>query len=209
MTSLKVPVALARVLATGAAILGLLQACEPQRTPPAITAGKAVAPQAPAQEAAISSTLDACALITQADADAVLGAPAKRDEHAPDDRFTSHCSYQSVDASHGFNGFGVEIGTSTDSLEARTSFATKQQLYLNYTIYHYELLPDIGDAAFLAVSKIPEQFKGGEMAALVAHQQILATIRNVKSIDITTSYFGPEKSTEAMQALARKLIARF
>jgi hypothetical protein len=206
MTFLQGPMPFSRLLATGVAMLGLLQACDRQRSPPATAA---VVPKTPAKETTPSPTLDACALITPADVDAILGAPGKPTGHAADDRFSSHCSYESVDASRGFNGFGVEIGTSKDILEARTSFEVKQQLYLNYTIYHYELLPDIGDAAFLAVSKIPEQFKAGEIAALVAHQQILATFRNVKSIDITTSYFGPEKSTEAMQALARKLIARF
>jgi hypothetical protein len=70
-------------------------------------------------------------------------------------------------------------------------------------------LPDIGDAAFIAVNKTPEEFKGTDMSALIAHQQILMTVRNNKAIDITASYFGPEKSTAAVKTLARKLAAKF
>jgi hypothetical protein len=201
-----------RVLYSVASFAGsLLTACGEQHTPPAATpiAANAPAALARAQETAKAPRLDACALITQADADAILGVPGKLSEHAADDRFTSHCSYESADATSGFNGFGIEIGSNADAQEAKTSFAIKQQLYSNYTIYHYELLPDIGDAAFLAVSKVPDEFKTTDMSALIAHQQILMAIKSTKAIDITTSYFGTERTTGAVQTIARKLAAHF
>ena len=188
-------------------MLVALQACgHPQGAP--ATVGNTSAP-ARTQIAAAKPTLDACALITQADADAVLGASGKRSEHAADDRFTSHCSYESVDSAGGFNGFGVEISSSADAQEAKTGFGIKQQLYSNYAIYRYELLADIGDAAFLAVNKTPDEFKRTDMSALIAHQQILVAIRNTEAIDITTSYFGAEKPADAVKALGRKLAAKF
>jgi len=192
------------VLRSTCVLAALLAACAQQHTPQAGTADYA----AISAQAENSSPLNACALLTGADAAAVLGMPGKLTEHAADDRFASHCSYESADASNGFNAFGIEIGSSTDPTEAKSAFAVKQGLYSNYTIYHFELLPGIADAAFLAVSKTPDEFKTTQMSSLIAHQQILMAIKNGKTIQITTSYFGAEKSTAAVQTLARKLAAQ-
>jgi hypothetical protein len=184
----------------------LLSACAQQHAPAAVAGNPDAATSAQARKN--PPVLDACALLTQADADAVLGNEGKLTEHAADDRFASHCSYESADATSGFNAIGIQIGFSADAQAAMTEFEIKRGLYSNYTIYRFELLPGIGDAAFLAVSKTPDEFKTAQMSSLIAHQQLLMAIKNSKAIHITTSYFGAEKSTAAIQTLARKLAAQ-
>lgn len=154
-----------------------------------------------------SRILDACALISPDDANAVLGTPGKISEHAKDDKYSSHCAYESVDVSNGVNNFGVEIHNDENSTEARNGQAIKKTIYSNVSLYTYQELSDIGDGAFLAVSKAPQgaAFQSGPLASMVARQQILMTFKGSKEIEIIASYFGKERSTEELKALMKTL----
>jgi|CZLA01.1.fsa_nt_gi hypothetical protein len=154
-----------------------------------------------------SRVLDACALISPDDANAVLGTPGKISEHQKDDRYSSHCAYESVDVSNGVNNFGVEIHNDENSTEARNGQTIKQTIYSNVSLYTYQELTGIGDGAFLAVSKAPEgaAFQTGPLASMVARQQILMTFKGTKEIEIIASYFGKERSPEELKALMKTL----
>ena len=150
---------------------------------------------------------DVCALISQADVDAVLGMPGKPSEHAEDDRFASHCSYESVDSSNGVNNFGVTIHSDEDGADAKRGQAMKKEMYSNFALYSYEELSGIGDDAFLAVSKAPTgaAYESGPLASMLARQQILMLSKGSKDIEIIVSYFGKERSTNGTKALAKTL----
>jgi hypothetical protein len=164
-------------------------------------------PPPPAGARSDSSPLDACALVGQANADAVLGTPAKVKEHEPDDRNASHCNYESVDGSHGANSFAVSIHNDESAAEAKTGQGIKQGIYSNFQVYDYQPLTGIGDGAFLAVNKAPQDpaFESGPMAAMVARQQVLMLIKGSRDIEIIVSYFGQERSTDAVKTMARDL----
>ena len=164
-----------------------------------------------AAEASRAATpiLDACVLISQADADAVLGTPGKLSEHEKDDRFASHCNYEAVEQNSGANNFGVEIHTDEDVADAKSGQAMKKGIYSNVAIYDYQVLNGIGDEAFLAVSKPPgAAFESGPLAATVAHQQIVMLVKGSKDIEIIVSYFGKERSTDGLKALAKGLAGK-
>jgi hypothetical protein len=151
--------------------------------------------------------LDLCKLISQEDADAVLGEPTKRSEHAQDDKYSSHCSYVAVEETHGANTFGVEVHNDESPADARRGQAVKKTLYSNFAIYNYQELSGFGDAGFLAVSKPPQgaAFESGPLAAMIARQQILMMSKGSKDIEIIVSYFGKERSPESLKTLTKKL----
>jgi hypothetical protein len=70
---------------------------------------------------------DACSLVSLADAESILGTPAKLSEHAQDDKQSLHYNYGSVDQPHGFNGLMVGIETEEDANEAKTFMAVQRQ----------------------------------------------------------------------------------
>jgi len=145
--------------------------------------------------------------VGQANADAVLGTPAKVKEHEQDDRHASHCNYESVDMSHGVNSFAVSIHNDEDAAEAKTGQGINEGIYSNFQIYDYQLLSGIGDGAFLAVNKAPQDpaFTSGPLAAMVTRQQVLMLIKGSRDIEIIVSYTGKERSTDAVKALAKDL----
>jgi hypothetical protein len=150
---------------------------------------------------------DICALISQADVDNVLGLPGKPSEHAKDDRYASHCSYESVDSSNGVNSFGITIHRDENGADAKRGQAMKKEMYSNFALYSYEELSGIGDDAFLAVSKAPAgaAYESGPLASMLARQQILMLTKGSKDIEIIVSYFGKERSTNGTKALAKTL----
>ena len=155
---------------------------------------------------AAAPILDACALVSQAIADAVLGTPGKLSEHEKDDQFASHCNYESVDQNNGANNFGVEVHTDENAADAKQGQAINKGLYSYIKLYDYQVLSGIGDEAFLAISKPPGAgFESGPLAAMVAHQQILMLVKGSKDIEIIVSYFGKERSTVDLRVLAKNL----
>lgn len=151
--------------------------------------------------------VDACSLISQEDADAVIGEPSKRTEHQENDKHSSHCHYSAAEPSHIANGFGVEIHNDEDASEARNGQAMKRGIYSNVSLYSLEELGSMGDGGFVAVSKAPEgeAFKTGPLASMVARQQVLMMYKGSKDVEIIVSYFGPEHTTEALQTMSKKL----
>lgn len=174
---------------------------------PAAAANETDAAQAPASAThADGAILDACSLIGQADADAVLGAPGKLSEHEKDDKYALHCNYEAVDQSSGVNNFGAEIHTDENVAEAQEGQAMHKGMYSNMKLFDYQDLSGIGDDAFLAVSKPPSaDFASGPLASTVAHQQVLMLSKGSKDIEITVSYMGKERSADGLKALAKKL----
>lgn len=159
---------------------------------------------------AVAPILDACALISQADADAVLGAPGKLSEHEKDDKFALHCNYEAVDQSNGVGGFGVEIHTDENAADAKEGQAMKKGMYSNMKLFDYQVLSGIGDDAFLAVSKpTSADFASGPLASMATHQQVLMLSKGSKDIEITVSYLGKERSADGLKALAKKLADHF
>jgi hypothetical protein len=151
--------------------------------------------------------LDACSLISQEEADAVLGEPTKVSEREKDDRFSSHCHYEAVEPSHAANGFAVQIHNDEDANEARNGQTMKKGIYSNVSLYTLQELSGFGDGGFLAVSKAPggEAFQSGPMASMVAHQQIVMMYKDSKDVEILVSYFGQERSTDGLKTLTRKV----
>ena len=155
---------------------------------------------------AAATILDACSLVSQADADAVLGTPGKLSEREKDDKHVSHCSYEAVDQSNGVNSFGVEIQTDENAADANEGQAMNKGMYSNIKLYDYHVLSGIGDDAFLAVSKPPSaDFASGPAALIVTHQQVLMLVEGSKDIVIKVTYRGKERPTDALKALAKKL----
>jgi hypothetical protein len=171
-------------------------------------ASTAAAAQQPVTTASTTdgAILDACSLVAQADADAVLGAPGKLSEHEKDDKFALHCNYEALDQSSGVNNFGVEIHTDEDAADAKQGQTMKKGMYSNITLYDYQVLSGIGDDAFLAVSKPPSAaLASGPLASMVAHQQVLMLSKGSKDIEIIVSYTGKERSADGLKVLAKKL----
>lgn len=162
-----------------------------------------VAHQQPVADAtqADAPILDACALISQADADAVLGTPSKLSEHVMDTEFASHCSYASTDTSNGPNNFAVAISTDENAADAKSGHARQKEAHSNAPGlgYDIQMLPGIGDDAFLALNKSPPGTDSG------AQQQILELVKGSKEIEIIVSYFGKQRSTDGLKALAKNL----
>jgi hypothetical protein len=162
-----------------------------------------VAAQAPAPAAkADTAILDVCSLVSLADAESILGTPAKLSEHQADDKQSSSCNYGSASETHGVNGLMVEIHTDEDAAEARADFAIQKQLWSSA-----EALPGIGDAALLSVNEQPNVGEDAPAAAvaMLPDQQILIAIKGARKIQITTNYFGRPRGTDSLKALANKL----
>ena len=155
--------------------------------------------------------LDACSLVTLADAESIFVVPAKLSEREKDDKNASHCSYEAVDQNTGFNILGVEIHTDEDANEAKTGQEINRKIYASNTagnVYIYEALNGIGDDAFLVTNKTPEGIPA-EMAGMLQDQQMLFLIKGGKDIQLTTSYTGKARSTDSLKALAKKLADHF
>ena len=151
--------------------------------------------------------LDACSLISQEEADAVLGEPTKKSAHEKDDRFSSHCDYVALEVAHAASGFSVEIHNDEDANDARSGQAIKKNIYSNVSLYTLQELSGVGDGSFLAVSKAPEgeAFESGPLASMVAHQQILMMYKGAKDVEIYVSYFGKERSTDGLKTLTKRI----
>lgn len=171
------------------------------------------ADQQPTETAATAdgAILDACTLVTQADAESILGVPAKLSEREKDDKHASHCSYEAVDQNNGFNNLGVEIHNDEDANEARTGLEINRKMYASNTagnIYVYEALSGIGDDAFLVTNKTPEGVPA-EMSGMLQDQQMLFLIKGGKDIEMTASYTGKARSTDSLKVVAKKLADHF
>ena len=176
---------------------------------PAAAPNEIAAAQAPASAShADVAILDACLLVSQADGESVLGAPAKQGQHAADDKHASHCQYDAAnqDAS-GYNSLSVEIHNDEDAKEARTTFAMQQTLYEKSNagaVYTYEALTGIGDNAFLVSNKVSEAILA-QMPAMIQDQQRIFVVKGAKDIEVGTAYMGKPRSADNLKALAKKL----
>jgi zinc-ribbon domain len=152
--------------------------------------------------------IDACSLISQEDADAVLGEPSTRSEHQADDAYSSHCHYSVAEATHATNGFGVEIHNNEDASEARTGQTLSKGIYSNFAIYNYQDLSGFGDGGFLAVSKSAGDMESSPLAGMVARQQVLMAYKGSRNVNIIVSYFGKAHTDDALKTLTQKILAR-
>ena len=151
--------------------------------------------------------IDACALVTQADAESILGVPAKLSGREKDDKYASHCSYEAVDQTHGVNMLGVEIHTDEDAGEAKTGLGINRKMYssdASANIYLYEALSGIGDDAFMVSNKPPAGMPA-EMLGMLTDQQMVFAVKGAKDIHIITSYSGKPRTADTLKALAKKL----
>ncbi len=158
---------------------------------------------APAPAAkADTAILDVCSLVSLADAESILGTPAKLSEHQPDDKQSSSCYFGSVDETHGVNNLMVEIHTDEDIAEAKADIAIQKGMWSGA-----EALPGIGDDALLSVNKQPSVGNDAPAAAvaMLPDQQILIAIKGARKIQITANYFGRPRPTDSLRALAKKL----
>lgn len=175
---------------------------------PAVVGSQASSASASASVASADGRiLDACALVTLADAESILGVPAKLSEREKDDEYVSHCSYEAVDQNTGVNNLGVDIRTDEDANDAKSGLEINRKLYSNNTagnLYLYEALSGIGDDAFLVMNKTPEGVPA-EMAGVLQDQQMLFLIKGGKDIQMTAAYTGKQRSTDSLKALAKKL----
>ncbi len=144
-----------------------------------------------------------CSLVSQADAESNLAAPAKLSEHEPDDKQSSSCHFNNVDeAGLKVSGLMVEIHTDEDVNEA------KQEIALDKKIRNgAETLSGIGDDALLWANKQPSVGVDapGATVAMLPDQQIVIAIKGAKRIEIETDYFGKPRPTDSLKALAKKL----
>ena len=171
------------------------------------TAASASAPAAKA-EAAI---LDVCVLVTQADAESILGVPAKLSEREKDDKYASHCSYEAADETSGVNLLGVEIHNDEDPNDAKTGLGINRKMYSSDSsanVYVYEALSGIGDDAFMVTNKIPATMPP-EIYGSLTDQQMLFAVKGAKTIEITTNYAGKPRPTDSLKALAKRLADHF
>jgi len=167
------------------------------------TASSSSAPVAKADGA----ILDACALVTQADAESILSVPAKLSEREKDDKYASHCSYEAIDQTSGVNLLGVEIHNDEDANDARTGLGMNRKMYSSDTsgnVYVYEALSGIGEDAFMVTNKIPATMPP-EMYGMLTDQQMVFAVKGAKDIHIITSYSGKPRTADALKALAKKL----
>ena len=154
-----------------------------------------------------AAILDACGLVTQADAESILGVPAKLSEREKDDKYASHCSYEAADQTSGVNLLGVEIHNDEDANDARTGLGINRKMYssdASANVYVYEALSGIGDDAFMVTNKIPATMPP-EMYGMLQDQQMLFAVKGAKDIHIITSYSGKPRTADALKALAKKL----
>jgi hypothetical protein len=156
-----------------------------------------------------SAQMDVCALVTNADAESILGIPVKLNDHEPDDQFASHCAYQGVDLTKGFSGLQVEVDTDEDADAAKTNYEIAKKIYSNFQVYNLESLSGVGDEAFLAVSKLPEQFNTKELSSRFPQQQILVVTKNTKSLKLMSSLSGGTASSDSLKAVGKKLADGF
>ena len=146
--------------------------------------------------------IDVCSLVSLADAESILGTPAKLSEHQPDDKRSSSCHFDSVDETHSVNNLMVEIHTDDDVNEAKQDIAMQKQLWGGA-----EALPGIGDDALLSGNKQPSVGEDAPAAAvaMLPDQQILIAIKGARKIQIMTNYFGKPRPTDSLKALGKKL----
>ena len=162
-----------------------------------IAAAQASAPTAKAA----GGIIDVCSLVSLADAESILAAPAKLMEHQPDDKRSSSCHFASVDeAGRQISGLMVEIHTDEDVNEAKQDIALDKQLRSGA-----ETLSGIGDDALLSVNKQPDVRGDPKMIAMLPDQQVLVAIKGARKIEIETDYFGKPRPTDSLKALAKKL----
>ena len=155
--------------------------------------------------------IDACALVSLADAESVLGTSARLAEHAQDDKHASHCQFDAVDQSRGFNSLMIEIHNDDSPAEAVSGMAMHRQMYASDaagSVYHYEVLSGVGDAAFLATNKVPEAVLA-QMPDMLQDQQMLFFIKGARDCNIIASYSGKPRSNDNLKALAQKLARHF
>lgn len=157
---------------------------------------------APVAKAA-ASILDACSLISQADAEGILGTPAQLAEHMKDDKDESHCQYNAANQNtSGFNSLMVKIHSDEDANEARAGFAIQQKMAATNA---YEPLTGIGDDAFLVTNKPLE----GVPPEMMQDAQTLYLIKGAKDIMVSTQFTGKPRSADSLKALAKKLADHF
>ena len=175
---------------------------------PSAVAASAAEAQASAPAAkADGAILDACALVTQADAESILGVPAKLSEREKDDKYASHCSYEAVDQTSGVNLLGVEIHNDEDPNDAKTGLGINRKMYSSDSsanVYIYEALSGIGDDAFMVTNKIPATMPP-EMYGMLTDQQMLFAVKGAKDIHIITSYSGKPRTPDTLKVLGKKL----
>jgi len=174
--------------------------------PSAVAASTAEARASASAAKADGGILDVCALVTQADAEGIMGVPAKisgrqNDEHS------SVCSYVAVDQTNGNNLLSVKIHPDEDANEAKSHLEVRRKMYANDSAgnaYVYEALSGIGGDAFMASTKLPDGMPA-EMADGLPGQQLLFAVKGAKDIDIMTSYSGKRRTADPLKALAKKL----
>ena len=125
-----------------------------------------------------SARIDACALLTQDEADAVLGA-ATREPVRGDTPPVNSCAYQTED----FDGVSVTVVTYEDKAEAERAYQTA------IDINDYPEIESLGDRAYNAQPI-------GDVTVLVGRYEL--------SVDIS----GPENDLQAAQDLAETAIGR-
>ncbi|MGH8168756.1 MAG: DUF3558 family protein, partial [Woeseiaceae bacterium] len=125
-----------------------------------------------------SARIDACALITQDEADAVLGAPTGEPVRG-DTPPVNSCAYQTED----FDGVSVTVVTHEDKAEAERAYLTA------IDINDYPEIGSLGDRAYNAQPI-------GDVTVLVGRYEL--------SVDVS----GPENDLEAAQDLAETAIGR-
>jgi hypothetical protein len=173
---------------------------------PAASGSEAVAAAAPTANVD-NAIVDACSLVTQADAESILGVAAKLSEREKDDKYASHCSYEAVDQASGVNMLGVEIHTDEDANDAKTGLGINRKMYssdASANVYLYEALSGIGDDAFMVSNKPPAGMPP-EMFSMISDQQMVFAVKGAKDIHIITSYSGKPRTADALKALAKKL----
>ena len=174
--------------------------------PSAVAANAAEAQASASAAKADGGILDVCALVTQADAEGIMGVPAKISERQNDEH-KSGCSYVAVDQPNGNNLLAVTIHTDEDANEAKTGLEVNRKLYANDSAantFAYAALSGIGDDAFMASTKLPDGMPA-EMADGLPGQQLLFAVKGAKDIDIMTSYSGKRRTGDTLKALAKKV----
>ena len=150
-----------------------------------------------------ATILDACSLVSQAEADGILGTAAILAEHEKDDEHESHCQYNAANQNtSGFNSLMVKIHTNEDANEARAGFAIQQKMAAANA---YEPLTGIGDGAFLVINKPVE----GAPPEMMQDAQTLYLIKGARDIMVSTQFTGKPRSADSLKALAKKLADHF
>lgn len=176
-------------------------ASQPDSSAHEIAAAQASAP-APKADGGI---IDVCSLVSLADAESILGTPAKLSEHQPDDKQSSSCNFDSVET-QGVNNLGVKIDTSlSDVSEVKIGMAMDKKKQ------GVETLSGIGDDALVSGDPLvpgneqPDVGGDPKMAAMLPVQQTLIAIKGARRIQISTNYFGKPRPTDSLKALGKKL----